>query len=362
MFGTAFSMHGTPRFTFAIDPCSLTSMRLITRPALKRLAVLFVLLGFVVLWCSCSMIRMPLKSFHGRLAELTPAQTAIRDQLRQHVQTLGGDIGERNVFRPRQLRAAADYIEATFTNAGYKVTRQTYTARGERCDNLEVEIPGTTRGDEIVIVGAHYDTIVGSPGANDNGSGIAGVLALANLFAEKKLARTIRFVAFVNEEPPFFQTESMGSLVYAKHCRERGDKISAMVCLETMGYYSSEKGSQRYPFPIGLFYPSRGDFIAFVGNSSSAKLVRRCIKTFRQQAAFPSEGGALPGALPGVGWSDHWSFWQAGYSGVMVTDTAPFRYTWYHSDEDTPDKLDYDRFARVIDGLQPVLNDLASNP
>jgi Zn-dependent M28 family amino/carboxypeptidase len=302
---------------------------------------------------------MPKKSFSEPLPELNGEQARLRDELRQHVQTLAGNIGERNVYLPTRLRAAAEYIENTFTNSGYKVTRQTYTAGGENCDNLIVEIPGKTHRDEIIVVGAHYDSVSGSPGANDNGSGVACVLALARVSAGVEFQRTVRFVAFVNEEPPFFQTEKMGSLVYAKSCQERGDRIVAMLCPETMGYYRMEKGSQKYPFPMGMFYPSRGDFIAFVGNTTSAKLVRRCVKVFREQAPFPSEGGALPGSLPGVGWSDHWAFWQAGYPGVMITDTAPFRYPHYHTQEDTPDKLDYERFARVVDGLRPVLKDLA---
>jgi len=201
---------------------------------------------------------------------------------------------------------------------------------------------------------------MGSPGANDNGSGVAGVLALARAWAKREPSRTIRFVAFVNEEPPFFQTDLMGSLVYAKHCRDRGDKIVAMFSLETMGCYSSEKGSQKYPFPFGLFYPSHGDFIAFVGNTSNGDLVRGSVKTFRAQASFPSEGGAIPGNLPGVGWSDHWAFWQAGYPAIMVTDTAPFRYPYYHTAQDTPDKVDCDQLARVVDGLSKVLEELAN--
>ncbi len=335
-------------------------MKLVTRAALKRLAVLFLVLGGVVLGCWWSMIRMPLKSFRGPLPALSPEQTAWRDELRRHVEKLAGDIGERNVYLPTTLRAAASYLEATFTNAGHKVTRQSFTASGETCDNLAVEIPGTTRREEIIVVGAHYDSVSGSPGANDNATGVAGVLALARAWPDRKPARTVRFVAFVNEEPIFFQTEQMGSLVYARRCRERGENIVAMLSLETIGYYSTEDGSQKYPFPMGLFYPSRGDFIGFVGNRASVSLVRRCVESFRRQVSFPSEGGALPGWVPGVGWSDHWSFWQAGYPALMVTDTAPFRYAHYHTAEDTPDKVDYDRLARVVVGLDKVLAELAN--
>jgi Zn-dependent M28 family amino/carboxypeptidase len=202
--------------------------------------------------------------------------------------------------------------------------------------------------------------VLGSPGANDNGSGVAALLTLARLWANSEPVRTLRFVAFVNEEPPFFQKDEMGSAVYARHCRAQGDQIEAMLSLETIGYYSSAKGSQKYPFPVGLFYPSEGDFIGFVSNAQNARLVRQCIAAFRQHTAFPSQGGALPGFLPGVGWSDHWAFWQQGFPALMITDTAPFRYPFYHEASDTPDKLDYERIARVLTGLNHVLEDLVT--
>jgi hypothetical protein len=335
-------------------------MKLVTRSAVKRLVVLFLVLFVLVAWCWWSMMRMPLTSFRGPLPPLSLQQTTLRDELRRHIEKLGGEIGERNVYQQRRLQAAAEYVEGRFTNAGFTVTRQSFKTMGEDCHNLVVELPGETRRDEIVVVGAHYDSVFGSPGANDNGTGVAGVLTLARAWAGRAPERTVRFVAFVNEEPPFFQTNQMGSLVYAKSCREHGDKIVAMLSLETMGCFSSESGSQKYPFPFGLFYPSRGDFIGFVGNTASAGLVRQCVRVFREQASFPSEGGALPGVLPGIGWSDHWSFWQVGYPALMVTDTAPFRYAYYHTPADTPDKVDYDRLARVVDGLDKVITGLAN--
>jgi Zn-dependent M28 family amino/carboxypeptidase len=276
------------------------------------------------------------------------------------VEKLAGEIGERTFYRPEQLNAAADYVETTLAEGGRNVTRQSYKVVGELCHNLEIEIPGSSRRDEIVLIGAHYDSVVGSPGADDNASGVAALLALANSPALQKPARTLRFVGFVNEEPPSFQTEEMGSLVHARSCRERGDNIVLMLSLESLGYYSTDKGSQKYPFPIGWFYPSCGDFVGFVGRTKDAKRVRQCVKTFRQNAQFPSEGAALPGWLPGIGWSDHWAFWQAGYPALMVTDTAIFRSPHYHLESDTPDKLDYDRFARVVQGVGKVIETLAN--
>lgn len=335
-------------------------MRIINRPALKRIAVFLVLLGVVLVACQYSMIRMPSVSFRGPLPALNPTQQALSVELREHVDKLAGEIGERNVYLPKKLAAAADHIEFTLMSAGHKVSRQSYPAGGESCDNLEAEVSGAVWPEEIVVIGAHYDSVVGSPGADDNASGVAALLALAHRPELQKPARTLRFVAFVNEEPPFFQTEQMGSLVYARRCRERGERITAMMSLESLGYYQPQENSQKYPFPVGLFYPTRGDFVAFVGRTKDRALVRQCVKTFRDQVQFPCEGGALPGALPGIGWSDHWAFWQVDYPAVMATDTAPFRSAYYHTDHDTPNQLDYDRFARVVDGLAKVIEDLVA--
>lgn len=334
-------------------------LRFITPAARKRLAalaLLLVALGFV---CWHLMIRMPLESYRGPLPPLTADETALRDTLRRDVQVLAGDIGNRNWWAYAQLLQAADWIESTLTKAGHQVRRRGYAVRGRNFDNLEVEIRGQTKPDEIVIVGAHYDSLFGCPAANDNGSGVAALLALARTFTDAKPARTLRFVAFVNEESPFYHTAQMGSLVYAEGCRQRGENVVAMLSLETIGYYRDEAGTQNYPDGVGVFYPSAGNFIAFVGDFGSRALVHQCIGTFRRDVKFPSEGAALPSFIQGIGWSDHWSFWQAGYPAIMVTDTAIFRYPHYHNPSDTPDKLDYERLARVVSGLERVVRDLA---
>jgi Zn-dependent M28 family amino/carboxypeptidase len=225
--------------------------------------------------------------------------------------------------------------------------------------NSEGDGKGTALVAEVIVVGAHGDSVDGAVGANDNGSGVAAVLELARLFREAKPARTLRLVAFVNEEPPFFKTEQMGSRVYARRSKARGENVVAMFSLETIGYYSDRPGSQRYPFPLGFFYPSTGNFIAFVSNLSSRALLHEVLASFRRHAEFPSESVAAPAFIPGVDWSDHWSFWKEGYPALMVTDTAPYRYPYYHTVQDTPDKVDYERAARVATGLQGMLSELA---
>ncbi len=335
-------------------------MKLLTRKGCFRLAILGVLLILALLACGHVMIRMPGKSFSGEVPPPTPQEKDWAAKLQRHVTALAADIGERNVFHPGKLEAAARYLERAFTNAGCAPRRQTFEVLKEQCHNIEVELQGGARRDEIVVIGAHYDSVSGSPGANDNGTGTASLLMLAEALARLQPTRTLRFVAFVNEEPPNFQTETMGSRVYAKRCRERGEKIIAMISLETMGYFSDEKGSQKYPPPLGMIYPTQGNFIAFVGNVSSRALVRKCIEIFRRDTPLPSEGAALPGGITGVGWSDHWSFWKEDYPAIMITDTALFRYPHYHTAEDTPDKIDYPRLARVTTGIEKIIRSLAT--
>ena len=302
-------------------------------------------------------VNMPGRSFQGALPELSAAQTTLRDRLSVHVHTLAGSIGERNVFRYAALETAAHYIEGELRAAGYEVMVQPYEADGRAVRNIEVEVPGD---EQIVVVGAHYDSVQGSPGANDNATGVAGVLELARRLKDVSPRHTLRFVAFANEEPPFFSTESQGSRRYADRSMARGERIVAMLSLETIGWYSDRPGSQRYPFPLSLFYPDTGSFIGFVGNLRSRRLIRASVHSFRRHARFPSEGVAAPGWLTGIGWSDHSAFWRVGYRAIMVTDTALFRYREYHTAADRPAIIDYDGLARVVDGLAGVVSDLAN--
>jgi hypothetical protein len=310
---------------------------------------------FALLWWFG--VKMPGKNI-SKAGPLSVDEAKLRDELRADVEMLGGQIGERNLHRYPQLQAAAPFIEDSLRRAGLQPRRDSYTLNNLVCDNIEAEIRGSSS--EIVLVGAHYDSVFDATGANDNGSGVAGMLALARRFSPRSTMKTLRFVAFVNEEPPYFQTSHMGSFVYANRCKANGDKISAMISLETIGYFSDAPHSQRYPSPgLGIFYPTTGNFIGFVSNLRSRSLLRRALLTFRAQEKLPSEGASLPAFIPGVSWSDQWAFWKHAYSAIMVTDTAPFRYRHYHQPSDTPDKLDYDRFALVVSGMEKVIVDLA---
>ena len=336
----------------------------------------------------------PGRSYRGPLPPLTTEEAAVVPRLERHVQRLAGEIGERNVERHAALQEAASYIERELEVAAggakprggegpaeagrYAVGSQTFNVQRRPVRNVEAEIKGASRPNEIVVVGAHYDSVPGCPGADDNATGVAALLELARLLqarwyeasassaAQTTLkgrttnpARTVRFVGFVNEELPFFQTTQMGSLRYAATSRERGEQIVGMISVESVGYYADAPGSQRYPFPFNLFYPSTGDFIAFVANVGSRSLLHQAMRSFRDHARLPSEGAAAPAWMEGIGWSDQWAFWQHGYRAIMVTDTAPFRNPHYHTAGDTPGTIDYPRMARLVAGLSRVVEDLA---
>lgn len=325
---------------------------------LSLFAMLLAVACFLVWWW---MVFMPGSTFRGDLPQLSAQQHGIRDELHGHVRKLAAEIGERNLDRYPALEQAADYIYAQFESSGYTPQRQTFQVRNLDCHNIEVRLPGVAEPDQLVVIGAHYDSALGTPGANDNASGVAAMLALARRLAGTEFDRTLCFVAFTNEEWPYFQTPDMGAYAYARQLWQEDRQVAAMLSLETIGYFDSTAGSQKYPPPFGAFYPSAGNFVAVVGNVGSRPLVHRVVEAFRRSAQFPSEGGAIPASVPGVGWSDHWAFWEHGYPAVMVTDTAPFRYPHYHKSTDTPEKINLDHMARIVEGLLQVAAELAGH-
>jgi Zn-dependent M28 family amino/carboxypeptidase len=287
------------------------------------------------------------------------AETCLAERLRTHVERLAGAIGERNVFCPPSLSAAADYIRGKWHRQGHAVIAQGYSAEGLWCENLAIEIPGQSSSGGIILVGAHYDSVRQSPGADDNASGVAALLELGGALAGLRPEKTLRLVAFVNEEPPFFYWGNMGSGEYARAARRRGDDIRIMLSLEMLGYYDDTPGSQRYPPLLGLFYPSSGNFIGFVSNLASRRVLRQLVSAFRAHSDFPCEQLATFAWVPGVAWSDQLSFWREGYPAVMVTDTAFYRNPYYHCSADTPEKLDYAKMAQVVEGLCGAVASLA---
>ncbi|WP_267877661.1 M28 family peptidase [Massilia sp. IC2-476] len=283
-------------------------------------------------------------------------------RLRAHVQAIASK--EHNTATPRELEQAARHIETTLESYGYRPRKQEYQADGQKVRNIEVSVSNTVAGakpERIFIVGAHYDSARGAPGANDNGSGTAAVLELARLLKTMQPSRgtEVKFVFFVNEEPPYFMGEEMGSMQHARELRQSGQNVAGALILETIGWYSQEKNSQKLPPGLEKQYPSTGNFIAFVGTLESSALVRQALAAFRAQSDFPAEGLAAPAHVMGVTLSDHSSYNRHGYPALMITDTAFLRYPYYHTAEDTPDKLDYASMARVVKGLARTIDSLA---
>lgn len=296
------------------------------------------------------------------LSELSAVEAALARELERDVTKLSVEIGERNVDKKWELASAADYIASELEDAEYQVERHGYDVGEVAAQNLIVDVPGGRRGDELVIVGAHYDSAPGSPGADDNASGTAALLALARRLRGSAPLRRLRFVFFTNEEPPHFQTPQMGSLMYAKHIAARGEVVRAMISIESIGTYSDAPGSQRYPEGLAARHPTVGNFLAVVSDEPSAQLGRLIAASLKENASLPVVSDALPGDLPGVGWSDHWSFWQIGAPAVMITDTAPFRSAHYHKPTDVPKHLDFNRMARAVAGLLITVEELAKRP
>jgi hypothetical protein len=306
----------------------------------------------------CTSVRMPGSSHPGPLGELSPAAVELSKALEHHVRHLAVTIGERNTLHPEALNASAAFIENQVATLGLASERHPYEVDGQTVYNIEVLCPARTETQEVLVVGAHYDSARGTGGANDNASGVAVLLELARHCPADGARRALRFVWFTNEEPPHFQTEAMGSLHYARKLQSSGIGVAAMLSLETLGYYSDAEDSQKYPTALQGLFPDRGNFLAFVGASHSKALVRHSVAEFRAHAKLPSEGVALSDRISGIGWSDHWAFWQIGVPALMVTDTAPFRYEHYHRPSDTPKELDFQRLALATEGLVFVLRSL----
>jgi hypothetical protein len=307
------------------------------------------------------MTGVPGEPYSGVLPPITAEEHALAAVLKQHIEAIAAR--EHNIAHADELEKVARYIETTLQSYGYVVNPQSFAADGKTVRNIDVTIEPRdgTPAPEVLVVGAHYDSAPTTPGANDNATGAAAVIELARLLGDLRAttSRRIRLVLFVNEEPPYFQTSDMGSLHYARALAAHHERVVAMYSLETLGYYSDKPGSQQYPGPFGMMFPDRADFVAFVGMLDSRPLVRETVRSFRSHTAFPTIGGVAPASIDGIDWSDHWAFAQQGFPAMMITDTALFRYPHYHQPTDTPDKVDMEKLARVVKGIERVIRDAA---
>jgi Zn-dependent M28 family amino/carboxypeptidase len=295
---------------------------------------------------------------------LSSEEEMVKARLEKHVNRLASEIGIRNTAKPDALEAAAQYIETTLRDQGLAVRSQVFhSADGTRARNIEAVIHGHDNTAPCLIVGAHYDS-VDCPGANDNASAVAALLEIASVISERgKPRNTVRLVAFANEEAPYFGSDGMGSWVYVRDFLHEKKNAFGMICLEDIGYYSTEPGSQTMPHPLSAIYGNNvGNFVAICGNPESKDLVASTLKAFRSHCRFPSEGLAAPTDLiPDITLSDNMSFWRAGIKAVMVTDTVYLRYPHYHQPTDTADRLTYAAFARVTCGLSDTVQILINS-
>ena len=280
------------------------------------------------------------------------------DYLQQVVGRLAGDIGARTYRDLDRLEGAAHYISEQFASFGYQVTRQPFVFGGHTYHNIIAERTGSTLPEALLIVGAHYDSVSTTPGADDNASGVAGVLGLARALTGTQLAKTVRFVAFALEEWPVYRSSNMASYHYAQSLKENNEKVEGMICLEMIGYFCDREGCQRYPFPfMNRIFPKTGNFISMVGNMRSKSFTEGMAKSFRQGTTLPVVTLNAPAIVIGIDFSDHWSFGKFGYQALMVTDTAFYRNPHYHAPTDLPDTLDYARMSKVVEGLTAAIEE-----
>ena len=320
------------------------------------LLVLLVAALAAAFWYSLS---LPGEPFAGPPPPVTAAESDLAQRLQRHVVAIASE--PHNVAHYAALEKSAAYIETELKALGYEPQSQVYAIGDKPVRNISVELapPGATAATPSLVIGAHYDSADDAPGANDNGSGSAAVLELARLLKDVALKdKRLRLVLFVNEEPPYDRTPDMGSYRYAKALHEQDEKLIGMISLETIGSFSDAPGSQRYPFPFSHVFTDVGNFIAFVALPGGRTFLHEVVGAFRRHAQFPTIGGTAPDNIPGIGWSDHWSFWMLGYPAIMVTDTAPFRYHHYHKPTDTPDKIDYAKLARITFGIEQAARDV----
>jgi hypothetical protein len=313
-------------------------------------------LAAAAVWYS---LHLPGRSYTGPTAPPTAAEQDLAQRLKRHVTAIASV--PHNVHHYKALQQAADYIDTELKALGYEPQPQVFKTDGKPVRNIEAVLapPGAGADMPSLIVGAHYDSAGYAPGANDNGTGTAAVLELARLLKDAAPKdKRLRLVLFVNEEPPYDRTPDMGSAHFAQSLKDRGERVFGMMSLETLGCFSDEPGTQKYPAPFGLVFPSKANFVAFVAMPGSRTFLHEVVASFRRHTQFPTIGGTAPDQIDGIGWSDHWSFWQLGYPAVMVTDTALFRYRHYHKPTDTPDKVDYEKLARITLGLEQTIRDL----
>lgn len=326
---------------------------------LIRYTVWFVI--FLAIYLTYSLLKVRSGS---SVSVKRPDTTLIGDtrKLHRHVKQLTVEIGSRSIREYDKIQETKEYIVDCLKAFGHVPSFQTFTYSKKKYSNIIVTIKGIKSSGETVIIGAHYDTASGTPGADDNASGVAVLLEIARALKDFSPDRTLKLIFFVIEEPPIFKSEQMGSYIYAKEAKGRNENITSMICLEMLGYYTNEKDGQTYPFPMmSRIYPSTPNFVAIVGNLHSRDLVGKVKNSLKATSRVPVETVTSFSFLSGVDFSDHRSFWKMGYPAVMITDTAFYRNPNYHTESDTIDTLDFDKMSDVLKGMVQAAKDLTDS-
>ena len=314
---------------------------------LVLIAVLLLLLAWF--WLTQPLLARP---------QSNSTRTVDPARLEAHVRKLSVELSPRDVGHLENLDRAAGYIADELRYIGAAVEEQPYRVQGNSYRNVIARFGPETR--ERIVVGAHYDSAGPLPGADDNASGVAGLLELARLLGSQPPQMRVELVAFSTEEPPYFRSTGMGSSVHATSLQMNNVKVRAMLSLEMIGYFRDEKGSQHFPVGLlGALYPSTGNFIAVVGRVSDGLLVRQVKSAMSNAAPLPVYSINAPSLIPGVDFSDQLNYWHAGYGAVMITDTAFYRNPNYHTQHDTAEKLDYKRMAMVVEGVYAAVTELS---
>lgn len=281
------------------------------------------------------------------------------ERLQEHVRHLTVTIGERSVGIPENLEKTAVYIESFYREIELPVRKESYHYRDFNVSNIVAKVDFSDNPSKCYLIGAHYDSVWGTVGADDNASAIAVQLETARQLrselGKKELDLRVKFVSFPLEEPPTYGTRHMGSKVYAKKSKREKERIDGMLCLEMVGYTCLQPGCQSYPFPLMFMnYPKVGNFIGIVGNFRSKGFTNSLFKAFQKNQDLPVIKLTVPfggWAMPSVRLSDHAPFWDQGYKAVMITDSAFYRNPHYHQTSDTMDKLDFQFMAELVESL-----------
>jgi Peptidase family M28 len=318
-----------------------------------RIMLYLLALAVLLIVALCLYVTQPLIGS----AKITTPIPADPKRLESHVRTLSESFVPRDESHPENLDRCAAYIRVEFESGNARVSEQPFTADGKIYRNVIARFGPETK--EVVVVGAHYDTAGPLPGADDNASGIAGLLELARLLDNRQLPIRVELVAYTLEEPPYFRSELMGSAMHAKALKREGAVVRVMLSLEMIGYFSDVRDSQDFPSSVlSLFYPSRGNFISVIGKMGEGMLVRKIKKAMAGATSLPVYSINAPRVIPGVDFSDHLSYWREGYPAVMITDTAFYRNANYHTSGDTAERLDYRRMAQVVEGVYAAVVDV----